>query len=382
MLRNLKHTDKTLLIASIILFAIGLIMVFSASNVTAYMSRLVSPYYYVIRQAIFIAVGLLILTPIIFNMKSNSIGGLSWLGILGCIPLLIYLIISNDVRSINEANSWIDIGPFNLQPSELIKILTVFWLASYYSINSKKLGKWGVVLFPIAVCIFIALLIFKQPDLGTAIIYSIIVAVMFFSVPVSRDIKFITRVGAIIVVVLLVMFVQTGAVNHVLNERQASRLTSYKDPCANLLNEGNQVCNGYIAMNKGGLTGVGLGKSTQKYLYLPEPYTDFIFPVLVEELGLITGVIVILLFGVILYRILAIGRKATNNTSALMCYGVAIYIFAHIAVNLGTVLGLIPNTGVPLPFLSYGGSFTICLIVALAVVQRVAIENKKSKVKD
>lgn len=382
MLRNIKYTDKTLLVSSIILFIIGLIMVFSASNVTAYMSRLVSPYFYVIRQAIFIAVGLLIFTPIIFNMKSNSIGGLSWLGILGCIPLLIYLIISNDVRAVNEANSWIDIGPFNLQPSELVKILTVFWLASYYQINQKRLNRWGVVLFPIIICIFIALLIFKQPDLGTAIIYAIIVAVMFFSVPTSGNIQFITKAITVGVVVLLFLFVQTGAINHVLNERQISRINNYKDPCANLLNEGNQVCNGYIAMNKGGLTGVGLGKSTQKYLYLPEPYTDFIFPVLIEELGLITGIIVILLFGVILYRILAIGRKATNNASALMCYGVAIYIFAHIAVNLGTVFGLMPNTGVPLPFLSYGGSFTLCLIVALAVVQRVAIENKKSKVKD
>lgn len=382
MLRNIKYTDKTLLVSSIILFIIGLIMVFSASNVTAYMSRLVSPYFYVIRQAIFIAVGLLIFTPIIFNMKSNSIGGLSWLGILGCIPLLIYLIISNDVRAVNEANSWIDIGPFNLQPSELVKILTVFWLASYYQINQKRLNRWGVVLFPIIICIFIALLIFKQPDLGTAIIYAIIVAVMFFSVPTSGNIQFITKAITVGAIVLIFLFVQTGAINHVLNERQISRISNYKDPCANLLNEGNQVCNGYIAMNKGGLTGVGLGKSTQKYLYLPEPYTDFIFPVLIEELGLITGIIVILLFGVILYRILAIGRKATNNASALMCYGVAIYIFAHIAVNLGTVFGLMPNTGVPLPFLSYGGSFTLCLIVALAVVQRVAIENKKSKVKD
>lgn len=382
MLRNLRYTDKTLLISSIILFVIGLIMVFSASNVTAYMSRLVSPYYYVIRQAIFIAFGMLICAPIIVNMKSNSIGGLSWVGILACIPLLIYLIISNDVRSINEANSWIDLGPFNLQPSEIVKVLTVFWLASYYHINYRRLNRWGIVLFPIIVCIFIALLIFKQPDLGTAIIYSLIVAVMFFSVPVSRDIKFITRMLAIGIVVLLVLFVQTGAINHVLSERQISRINNYKDPCANLLNEGNQVCNGYIAINKGGLTGVGLGKSTQKYLYLPEPYTDFIFPVLIEELGLITGIFVILLFGIILYRILAIGRKATNNASALMCYGVAIYIFAHVAVNLGTVLGLIPNTGVPLPFISYGGSFTVCLIIALAVVQRVAIENKKSKVKD
>ena len=382
MLRNLKYTDKTLLVSSLVLFAVGLIMVFSASNVTAYMSRLVSPYYYVIRQALFIAVGLLLFTPVIFNMKSKSIGALSWIGILACIPLLIYLIISNDVRSINEANSWIDIGPFNLQPSELVKILTVFWLASYYNINSKRLNKWTIVLFPIVICIFIALLIYKQPDLGTAIIYALIVAVVFFAVPTSPKIQFVTKTLAVGGIVLIFILVQSGAIKHVLNERQISRIENYKDPCANLLNEGNQVCNGYIAMNKGGITGVGLGKSTQKYLYLPEPYTDFIFPVLIEELGVISGVIVIILFMVILYRILAIGRKATNNQSALMCYGVAIYIFAHIAINLGTVLGVMPNTGVPLPFLSYGGSFTLCLIIALAVVQRVAIENKKSKVKD
>ena len=146
-------------------------------------------------------------------------------------------------------------------------------------------------------------------------------------------------------------------------------------PCDKILSTGNQVCNCYIAIHNGGLTGVGLGNSTQKYLYLPEPYTDFIYAIIVEELGVITGVAIILAYIIILLRILLIGRKSPSNRGATICYGVAAYIFFHIAINLMGILGLIPITGVPLPFMSYGGSFTICLIAALAMVQRVSVEN-------
>ena len=120
---------------------------------------------------------------------------------------------------------------------------------------------------------------------------------------------------------------------------------------------------------------MGLGNSTQKYLYLPEPYTDFIYAIIVEELGVITGVLLILSYMFIMFRILLIGRKSPNNRGAVLCYGVAIYIFLHIAVNLLGIMGVIPMTGVPLPFMSYGGSFTLCLIAGLTLVQRVSIEN-------
>ena len=131
-----------------------------------------------------------------------------------------------------------------------------------------------------------------------------------------------------------------------------------------------------IAINNGGLTGVGLGNSTQKYLYLPEPYTDFIFCIIIEELGLVTGLFIIAMYFFILVRILVIGRASSTNTGATICYGVAFYIFVHIAVNLLGLFGVIPMTGVPLPFMSYGGSFTLCLITALTAVQRVQIENR------
>ena len=157
-------------------------------------------------------------------------------------------------------------------------------------------------------------------------------------------------------------------------ERQLERF-DFTNPCSKLLTTGNQVCNGYIAINNGGLTGVGLGNSTQKYLYLPEPYTDFIFAIIVEELGVVFGIFIILLYMFLLYRILLIGKNSGTNRGMILCYGVAIYIFLHIAVNLMGLFGMMPMTGVPLPFMSYGGSFTICLIASLTLVQRVSVEN-------
>ena len=379
MFRKMRYIDKTLLFVTATLFVIGLIMVFSASNVTAYMSRATSPYHYFINQSIFIVLGIVISFIMINMFNTKSLGKVSLLGLFIMIGFLIYLLVSHKVRAINNANSWIELGSFNLQPSELVKILSIFWLAYYYDKHKKGLDKWGTVLLPITLCIGICILIVMQPDLGTAFIYSAIVALIFFSEPLSKDIKGKLFFLVVAFFGLVFMMYSSGAMTKLLNDRQSSRLDSYKRPCDKLLSTGNQVCNGYIAINNGGLEGVGLGKSTQKYLYLPEPYTDFIYDIIIEELGLIWGIMIIILYIVTLYKILAIGRASPTNRGAALCYGVAIYILIHIMVNLLGVLGLIPLTGVPLPFMSYGGSFTICLILALAAVQRVAIENGLSK---
>jgi len=189
----------------------------------------------------------------------------------------------------------------------------------------------------------------------------------------DKEIKYKTLIAVVGLIGFgaLVLF---GSGKGVLLERQMERF-NYKNPCDRILDTGNQVCNCYIAINNGGLTGVGLGNSTQKYLYLPEPYTDFIYAIIVEELGVVTGVFILLLYMFVLLRILIIGRRSPNNRGAILCYGVATYIFLHIAVNLLGIMGMMPMTGVPLPFMSYGGSFTICLIAALTIVQRVSVEN-------
>lgn len=379
MFKNLKYTDKTLLITTLVLFILGLIMVFSASNVTAYMSRQTSPYHYFLNQALFIATGFLFFTPVIWRLRLKATGRLSILGAIICAVLLVYLLVSNKVQAQNSALSWIDLGLFSIQPSEFIKVFTILSLAYYYDFHKKELNKLNPLIFPILLCVGVFVLIALEPDLGTAIIYACIVGALFMSVPMSKKYRIRFTFLILGIIALIGILFASGSVTKLLNDRQASRLTGFSNPCSKLLTTGNQVCNGYIAINNGGLTGVGIGKSTQKYLYLPEPYTDFIFDIIVEELGVIWGIIIILLYIVVLYRILAIGRKSSSNIGAIICYGVAIYIFLHIAVNLTGILGLVPLTGVPLPFMSYGGSFTWCLIIALAAVQKVAIENKKSR---
>lgn len=371
----LKYVDKPLLVTSIILFIIGLIMVFSASNVTAYMTHAVSPYNYFIKQSIFLLAGI-IMSIIMIKFTTKAYGMFSWgLLIIVIISLLALLIIG---QAKNRAISWYDLGPISIQPSEFAKVITIVWLARYYEKN-KKLTSYGKSLFPLGVCAIITLLIFIQPDLGTAIIYVVIVGVMFLAAPILKEIKTKTIFGLLGLVVFAgVVFL--GAGKSLLQERQLERF-DFTNPCDKLLTTGNQVCNCYIAINNGGLTGVGLGNSTQKYLYLPEPYTDFIFAIIVEELGVVSGIGILLLYMFLLYRILKIGRDSSENRGALLCYGVAVYIFLHIVINLMGIFGLMPMTGVPLPFMSYGGSFTICLIAALTIVQRVSIENGLCKEK-
>ena len=374
MKKTFKYLDKPLLIISVLLFIFGLIMVFSASNVIAYMSHEVSASHYFVKQAIFLFIGL-ILSLIMIRFPTKSYGVLSW-GLLAIFTVsLVILLMFVDAK--NQARSWFQLGPISIQPSEFIKVITIVWLAYFYEIKQKKLNTYTTSLFPMFVCIGIALLIFLQPDLGTTIIFCSIVAAIFFAVPISKEIKKKT-VFLILGLIAFIAVVFIGAGNQLLQDRQLERFNIF-NPCDRLLTTGNQVCNCYIAINNGGLTGTGLGNSTQKYLYLPEPYTDFIFAIVVEELGVLTGIGLILAYIFILYRILLIGRNSLTNRGATMCYGVAIYLFLHIAVILLGILGLIPMTGGPLPFMSYGGSFTICLIAALTIVQRVSVENGRAK---
>lgn len=375
MKKIIKYVDKPLLIVSVLLFIIGLIMVFSASNVTAYMSHDVSPYNYFIKQGLFLLVGL-IMSLIMIKFTTKAYGVFSWGLLLIIIVSLLMLLVIGQAK--NRAISWYDLGPISIQPSEFAKVITIVWLARYYEKN-KKMTSYTKSLFPIGVCLLITFLIFIQPDLGTAIIYTVIVGVMFLAAPIIKEIKTKT-IFALLGLIVFAGIVLIGSGKTVLLERQLERF-DFTNPCDKLLTTGNQVCNCYIAINNGGLTGVGLGNSTQKYLYLPEPYTDFIFAIIVEELGIIFGVGIIIMYVFLLYRILKIGRDSPTNRGALLCYGVAVYIFLHIAINLMGIFGLMPMTGVPLPFMSYGGSFTICLIAALTIVQRVSVENGLCKEK-
>lgn len=366
----IKYLDKPLFFATMLLFLFGLIMVFSSSNVTAYMSGK-SAYGYFIKQAIFLGVSAIVSFIIVkFNTKVYGIASTPLL--IFIIAALVALLFYGKVT--NQAQSWFAIGPITIQPSEFAKVAIIPFMARFYEVNEKRLSSVLVSMIPLIIGGVIAFLIILQPDLGTAIIFSLLVIFLFFLVPMPKGVK--TKIVLFgLIAVIIAAFGLTLMGKTLIHDRQKERLT-FTNPCSRLLDEGNQVCNGYIAINNGGLTGVGLGNSTQKYLYLPEPYTDFIFAIIVEELGVVTGVLLILVYAFILYRIYQIGKKSYTNRGALICYGVFFYIFLHICVNLMGILGLMPMTGVTLPFISYGGSFTLCLMVAVTFAQRVGIETK------
>ena len=366
----IKNIDKPLFILTLILFVLGLIMIFSASNVTSYMNG-GSPYAYFLRQGMFLLVSFIFC---IFMVKFNTkfYGIMSNILLIVFVAVLILLLIYG--KATNYAISWIQIGSFTLQPSEFIKVIMIVFMARFYEVHEKRLDNFFIAIIPLIIGVVITFLIMLQPDLGTAIIFASLTGLIFFSSPVSKSIKFKVLILFFgMCLVIGAVLVMTGG--SILQARQLERF-NFTRPCDRLLDTGNQVCNGYIAINNGGLTGIGLGNSTQKYLYLPYPYTDFIYAVVVEELGLVVGIAIILAYLYLLYRILKIGRESYTNRGALLCYGVAVYIFLHVIVNLMGLFGLMPMTGVPLPFLSYGGSFTLCLMVSLAIVQRVNIENR------
>lgn len=375
-MKELRHSNKLLLILTIALFTFGLVMVFSASNIAAFMRYEASPYRFLIKQSIFLTVGLILSFIIIkFNTKAYAI--LSWPVLIFMVGALFFVLTYG--KTTNSATSWIPIGPFTFQPSEFLKVAMIIWMASYYEIKRKSLNTYTTSIFPLSIAIVSMILMMVQPDLGTAIIFGSIVFFIFMMSPIDTSIKLRTFAITIGLGILGVMLV-VGSGKSLILERQLQRL-DFSKPCSEekFYTDGNQICNAYIAVNNGGLFGKGLGNSTQKYLYLPESHTDFIFAIVLEELGLIVGIVVLVIYFLILILIINIGKRAINNQGAIICYGVAMYIFMHIIVNLMGIFGLIPMTGVPLPFISYGGSFTICLIIALTMVQRVNIETKLQK---
>lgn len=377
MKKTLSKLDKPLLIITFIFFVFGLIMILSASSMESYMRYNYSPYHYFIRQALFLVIGMIaFFFCIIFPTKNYKKLKLDIIIITIIMLSLIGLPFIG--HAAKNAVSWYKIGPVTIQPSEFAKVGIILYLSIYYERNKDKLDNQWNIIKPIIVALIIVGLVMIQPDMGTAIIIGLITIIMFYGVPIDKKNRSIFNkifIGGILLVVLVL--ITTGA--SFLKDYQLDRF-KFTLPCERYQEKtGYQLCNSFIAFKNGGLNGQGLGASTQKYLYLPESYTDFIFPIVVEEWGLVVGIIIICAYAFVLFRIIQIARRANTLRGSLLCYGVFTYLLTHIIVNLFGVMGLMPLTGVPLPFLSYGGSYTICLMIAMGLVQRVAIESKKNK---
>jgi len=381
MKKLIMKMDKPLLFMTLLYCVLGLIVILSASSVSAVLRYGVSSYYFFIRQLIFVLISFFIGINIILRIPTSKYKAFTPLLVVGMLASLVGLFFYGVIS--NNAQSWYRIGFFNLQPAEFSKSILIIYMAVFYS---KAIKKKNISLYynliPLAVAGIIFVLVAMQPDLGGALIIAGIAFLIFMTVPLEKQNQLkLFKVLGIAAIILVIAVLYSGA--DILNSRQLSRL-KFQSPCSRYTEDtGYQVCNGFIAIHNGGLFGLGLGNSTQKYLYLPEAHTDFIFPILVEELGAIVGVLVLIGYIYILYRILKIAKEARGNVrNMILCYGTFALILLHLLVNLMGVLALIPLTGVPIPFLTYGGSFTINLILMLFVVQRVAIENKNQKLKD
>ena len=371
--------DIPLLLLTIFFIVVGLVMIYSASSVSSVVRYGYEPYHFFVRQAIFVLLSLIFCFIFILRVPTRTYQALAWPAVIIIIISLIYLFVNGKIT--NNAISWYDLKFFSLQPSEFAKSILIVFSAVYYNkLYYRKVKNIYSYLIPLGFGVIIAGLVAMQPDLGSAAIIGGIVFLTFISIPIVQNnlLKFI-KIFAVAIVLGVIVILYSG--NGILNSMQMDRLT-FQNPCSRYTETtGYQVCNGFIAINNGGLFGVGLGNSTQKYLYLPESHTDFIYPIIVEELGLIFGIFIIVAYFIMLLRILKIARNSENLRCSVIAYGTFWFLTLHILINLLGVLALIPLTGVPLPLLSYGGSFTVNIIVMLFLVQRVKIENEINKTK-
>ena len=376
MKKNVKNLNFLLLFFMIAYSAFGLLMILSASSVAAVLRYKVSSNYFFLRQLVFLLGGY-ILGLIIINVPTKNYRYFSKILMYGMIPLLGLVLFFGKIAG--GANGWYKVGNINIQPLEFMKVILIIYMAVYYNkIANKKKINLLTLLWPLILAIIIFVLVAMQPDLGGACIIAFITALIFFSIPFGKKYKKgIVKFGLIILALGGLGMGLFG--KSLMQSYQASRFNFLK-PCSRYGEDsGYQVCNGYIAIHNGGLSGVGLGNSTQKYLYLPEAHTDFIFAIICEELGLIFGIIIIAGYFIMLFIILNIAKETDNLRNSILAYGIFAYLLAHILVNLLGILGLVPLTGVPLPFLSYGGSYCLNVIIALFIVQRINIENKQAK---
>lgn len=353
--------DIVLIVITLSLLAVGLIMVYSASAIWA-TYKFDDSFFFAKRQLLFAGVGVL---AMFFIMNVDYWTWRTWAKviIIVCFILLVLVLIPGVGMVRNGSRSWIGVGAFSIQPSEFMKLAMIAFLAKFLSENQKKITSFKKGLAPSLALIFTAFgMIMLQPDLGTGTVMVGTCIVMIF-VAGARISHF----------VMLGMLGVAGFVGLILSAPyRIKRITSFLDPWEDPLNSGFQIIQSLYAIGPGGLLGLGLGQSRQKFFYLPEPQTDFIFAILAEELGFIGGSFVILLFSLLLWRGVRIALGAPDLYGSFLAIGIIGMIAIQVIINIGVVIGLMPVTGITLPFLSYGGSSLTLMLMAVGVLLNIS----------
>ena len=282
------------------------------------------------------------------------------------IALLILVLIIGTGDSVG-ARSWIKFGPISFQPSEFVKLGMIICLATVIEKNSAKLNE-PKTLIKVLIFAFIPVgLVLMQPDFGTAFVFILVIGSMLFVAGISLR---------LVVYTLLAAVASLPAFYFSLSPYQKNRILNFLHPERDITNTGYQAVQGKIAAGSGKFIGRGLFKGPQnQFNFIPEKQTDYIFPVFVEEMGFVGGTILIGLYTIMLYRFVKLSKKTANKFNQMLIIGICAMFLAHIFENVGMTIGLMPITGIPLPFLSYGGTFQLVNLIAMGIVLSISCEK-------
>lgn len=355
------RTVLMLLVPTALLLGVGLIMVFSASSVAAY-ARYGSSFLFFQRQAVYAGVGvlgLLLLSRMPYAIWSRlAVPFLAATGIL-----LVLVLHSGAGTSAGGSSRWLAVGPITIQPSEIVKLALVAFAATVLTRKAALLDDVGHLLLPLLpVTALVCWLVMRQPDLGTTVILAGTIFALLFVAGVRLRYLGLAGIAGVAIGWILIMSAAY----------RRARFLSFLSPWNDPQNAGYHLIQSYIALGSGGLFGVGLGASRQKWMYVPNAHTDFIFSILGEELGLLVAICVLGLFGVLLYGGIRVAARAPDTFGRLLASGIVAWLGLQTIVNLGAVTGLLPITGVPLPLLSYGGSSLVVTLGAIGILVNIA----------
>jgi cell division protein FtsW len=346
--------DYGLFLIVVVLLAGGVVMVYSASAILA-TDRFKDPAFFLKKQLFWAVLGFTALWgAMVTDYRRWRPLVLPFLA--GAFVLLVLVLVPPFGQSINGTRRWLRWGPVSLQPTELAKLALILYLADFLARRQAVIGSFfRGILPPLLITFAVAGLVLLQPDLGSAVALTTVVVAMLFVAGARVQHMALIASAAVPVVILAVL----GA------SYRLRRVFAFLDPWADPRGSGFQIIQSYLALGGGGTVGRGLGESKQKLFYLPEPHTDFVFAIIGEELGFLGAVVTVSLFGLLLWRGMRIGLRVADSFGALVAFGVTALLSTQALVNLGVVVGLLPTKGLPLPFISFGGS---SLLMAMAGV--------------
>ena len=344
--------EAILTIALLMLICIGVVMVYSASSATALLSD-ESPQGLLIRQGIYAVIGLIAFAACA-RLKPSRLIAIGKPAIIVSIAALVVVLMPGIGIMANGSRRWIGLGPVQVQPAEFAKLAIILWLAGYLCKNAGRLDEFKTMRIPVIAMAAMAGLIVVEPDLGTAVVLVGVALAMIAIAGAPARVMGLITLGA----------VTLGALGIAAEPYRRSRMLAFLDPWADTKGAGFQIVQSKLAIGSGGVSGTGLGNGLQKVFYLPEAHTDMIMATVGEELGLIGFIGVIVLVGAVVWSGYRIALSAPDPRQRLLAGGLTSLIGIQAIVNLGAVLGMLPVTGVPLPFMSYGGSSLVVFAAA------------------